>query len=369
MNATATEKKRGFMIAAVIVGVLVVIAAIALVVYVDNNRHGEERDLAKAVAAGFVEKQAQVSVEGATTATINYAEGPNNGPALLLVHGQTMQWEDYARVLPKLAERYHVFAADCFGHGESSHDQELYSCQAIGETLKTFAAQKIGGSYIASGQSSGGIIAAWLAANDANHVTACVLEDPPFFRVTPEEMQREPGSFAWKDGFEVMHAFLQQDEVADLSVYYAQHSYLFGLFGGLQPKIADWTAQERAANPSAHLTLAWVPHDWVRGMYFHDDFDPLFSETFYDGSWFDGVDQADLLSRITCPTVYLKAKTNYGEDGTLFAANSDDDAAHVQELLVDCEAITIESGHDIHYERPDDFVAAVDQAASSRSIS
>ena len=30
----------------------------------------------------------------------------------------------------------------------------------------------------------------------------------------------------------------------------------------------------------------------VRGLYFYDDFDVRFSETFYDGTWFDGIDQA-----------------------------------------------------------------------------
>ena len=44
----------------------------------------------------------------------------------------------------------------------------------------------------------------------------------------------------------------------------------------MQSKIAEWTAAERAANPDAHLTLAWVPHDWVRGLYFYDDFDVRF---------------------------------------------------------------------------------------------
>ncbi|MGJ0766104.1 alpha/beta fold hydrolase [Eggerthella lenta] len=198
-------------------------------------------------------------------------------------------------------------------------------------------------------------------------MTACVLEDPPFFRVTPVEMQQEPGCFAWKDGFMVTHAFLRQGDVADPTVYYAQHSYLFSLFGGLQPKIAEWTAQERSANPDAHLTLAWVPHDWVRGLYFYDDFDVRFSETFYDGTWFDGIDQADLLRCITCPAVYLKAKTNYGEDGTLLAANSDEDAARVQQLVAVCETVVVESGHDIHYERPKTFADAVDRAASVAS--
>ncbi len=80
------------------------------------------------------------------------------------------------------------------------------------------------------------------------------------------------------------------------------------------------TVGERAANPDAHLTLAWVPHDRVRGLYFYDDFDVRFAETFHDGSWFAGVDQADLLSRIACPALYLKAKTKYGEGG-LFAGS------------------------------------------------
>ena len=227
--------KKAGMIAGIAIAALALAAGIALAVYVDNNRHGEERDLARAHAAGFEEKQVQVSIAIAGDATLNYAEGPDNGPALVLVHGQDMQWEDYARVLPDLAKRYHVFAVDCFGHGESSHDPALYSCEAIGQAVKAFAAQEVGGAYLVSGHSSGGIVAAWLAANDVEHVTACVLEDPPFFRVTPEEMQAPPGCFVWKDAFEVIHAYLNQEDAVDPAVYYAQHSYLFGLFGGLQP--------------------------------------------------------------------------------------------------------------------------------------
>lgn len=355
---TRVGKKAGM---AVGIGVAVVVLAvgIALALYADRNRNGEARDLERAFSAGFVENRVALD----SGAMLSYGEGPDNGPALVLVHGQGMQWEDYARVLPDLAKRYHVFAIDCFGHGESEHDLTLYSCKAIGQAVKEFATQKIGGPYLVSGHSSGGIVAAWLAANDADRVTGCVLEDPPLFHVTPEEMQAPPGCFVWKDGFEVMHAFLNQDEVADPAVYYAQHSYLFGLFGGLQPKIAEWTAAERAAHPDAHVALTWVPHDWVRGMYFYDDFDPLFSETFYDGTWLAGVDQADMLARITCPTVYLKAATNYGADGLLYAANSDEDAARVQKLVADCETSIVKSGHDIHYEHPREFVDAVARVA------
>ena len=65
--------------------------------------------------------------------------------------------------------------------------------------------------------------------------------------------------------------------------------------------------------------------------------------------------------------MYLKAKTNYGEDGTLLAANSDEDAARVQQLVAVCETVVVESGHDIHYEHPDAFAKAVNEAAGKSS--
>lgn len=348
------------MMIGITVAAVLIVGAVALALYVDNNRNGEARLIKKAYAAGYTEKQAEID-----STTMNYAEGPNNGPALLLIHGQSMEWEDYARVLPDLAKTYHVFAIDCFGHGESTHDPSLYTCAAQGQASISFAREIIGSEYLVSGLSSGGIIAAWIAANDTAYVQACILEDPPLFRVTPEQMQEEPGTFVWRDGFEITHAFLEQDEIDDLAVYYAQHSYLFSLFGGLQSKIAEWTEQERATNTESHVTLDWVPHDWVRGMYYYDDFDPRFSEAFYQGAWLAGIDQAQMLAAITCPTIYLKAETQYGEDGTLFAANTDEDAARVGDSIRNCETISLKSGHDIHYEHPDIFIDAIHRAASN----
>ncbi len=138
--------KKALKIACAVAGALVVVAGVSVGVYCDNNLHAEERLIARALDAGFQEKQA--TVDGAT---VNYAEGPDNGPALVLVHGQGMEWEDYASVLPELSKCYHVSAVDCFGHGESAHDPSLYTCSANGDALIAFAGQVIGGDYIASG--------------------------------------------------------------------------------------------------------------------------------------------------------------------------------------------------------------------------
>lgn len=58
---------------------------------------------------------------------ISYLEGPDNGEALLLIHGQMVAKEDYAKVLPELSKHFHVFAVDCYGHGKSSKIPKKYN--------------------------------------------------------------------------------------------------------------------------------------------------------------------------------------------------------------------------------------------------
>lgn len=350
--------QKAFKVSGIALAAVSAFAAGAILIYRDNNLHAEERLIAKTYEVGFCEKKAEVD-----GSTINYVEGPSNGPALMLIHGQGVEWEDYASVLPELAKRYHVFAIDCFGHGESAHDPALYSCAENGNKLIAFAAQVIGEDYVISGHSSGGILAAYVASNDHEHVSACMLEDPPLFRVTPEEAQEGAGTFAWYDGYTIAHSFLQQNEVTAYPAWYASHSYLFGLFGGLQKLLAQQTATFCTEHPHEHVTNAWVPCAWTRGMYFMDDWDPRFGDAFYDGSWMAGIDQEGMLRQIECPVVFLKAKTNYGKDGVLYAATSVEDGKRVQQTIPHCETIEIKSGHDIHSEHPDAFIEAVDRAA------
>ncbi|MBQ9002796.1 MAG: alpha/beta hydrolase, partial [Eggerthellaceae bacterium] len=65
------------------------------------------------------------------------------------------------------------------------------------------------------------------------------------------------------------------------------------------------------------------------------------------------------LQQVEGPVVYLKATTRYGDDGVRYAATTYDDDARVRDCLADCECVEIDSGHDIHVERPDVFSEAV----------
>ncbi|WP_302049818.1 hypothetical protein [Desulfosporosinus nitroreducens] len=60
----------------------------------------------------------------------------------------------------------------------------------------------------------------------------------------------------------------------------------------------------------------------------------------YTGSWFEGLDQEKTLSQINYPSVYIKAATQYGKDGVLYAANSDEDAEKVHSLIKENEMTT-----------------------------
>lgn len=337
------------MIILIILAIFIIGIALAVGIYVHNNLHYDEKPLKKAYTAGYVEKT--VTLEDGSE--LNYAEGPDNGAALLLIHGQGMSWEDYSRVLPDLAASYHVYAVDCYGHGKSSHDATKYSCVVMGKNFVWFIENVMKEQCVVSGHSSGGILAAWIASNAPKDVLGLVLEDPPFFSVEPDEMQN---TFVWLDSFQVNHDFLNQSEVKDSDVYYFQHSYFWGLWGGLQQAVAKSAVKYKAQHPGKSIKLWYIPCGWIHGTLYFNEFDPQFAETFYNGSWLSGVSQEEILKGINCPSIYIKAATLYGKDGVLYAANTDEDAKLVHSLVQGNEMITIKSGHDIHFEHSIEFL-------------
>lgn len=335
---------------------LLLLICLAIVAFAYRNLHYDESDLKKVRKAGFTEKQ--VTLENGTV--LNYVESPDeqgDKTALLLIHGQGMAWEDYARVLPELSQKYHIYAIDCHGHGSSSHDPSFYTCKAMTEDFICFIEKVIGGPCVVSGHSSGGILAAAVAAYSPENVTGLVLEDPPFFSVLPEEMQN---TFVWKDGFEVVHNFLNQTEEQYYIPYYFENGYFWKLFQGLEKFPAETAKKYSGKNEKECKKIWYMPYGWVHGLLYMDEYDHAFSETFYDGSWFQGVSQEEILQKIQCPTVYIKAKTSYGEDGVLYAANKDEDAKRVLDLVENCEFMeTDTSDHDIHFKYPNKFIEAV----------
>ena len=307
--------------------------------------------------AGFVEK----TVTLPNGVTLNYGEGAENGkPPLLLIHGQTGAWQDYASVLPQLQQYYHVFAVDCHGHGKSDRTPQRYKAKWIGEDFAWFIQNVMGAPAVVSGHSSGGLLTAWLAANAPEQVAGVVLEDPPFFSTVPGG--RWESSFAYVDTYEPMHRFLNQTAEKDWVLYYLEHC-AWGKFVGEKGMngMLKYGRKYRAKHPDKPLHFFFLPDSINRMFWFMDQYDLRFGDAFYDSSWFEDFDQEDALRRVLCPAVLIHTNWSIDENGVLMAAMSGEDAEHANALMKASEIVDIPSGHDSHVEKPEAFLTAFDR--------
>ena len=329
----------------------ILLAALMLGRVFYRNMHYDRFTGAFLQRAAMVEKQVCLP-DGSV---LNYGEGPDNGPPLLLIHGQMVTWEDYAPVLPALTKRFHVYAVDCYGHGESSYLPNLYTITAIGGALRWFLEHVIQAKAYVSGLSSGGILAAWLAAYAQEHHLGAVLEDPPMFST---EAERCPDAFAWVDGFQTIHRFLQQTAETNYTRYYLGHSAMARVVGKPWDKMKVAALRYLQKHPGKPLRLFFLPpavnkmFDLISGPY-----DLRFGDTFYDCSWFDGLDREQMLASIQVPTTIIHTNWSYFEGHILMAAMNAEDAQRLQNLIPNSKLLKVDSGHDFHQEKPRDFEA------------
>lgn len=328
--------------------VLVLLAGAAFGAYVFNNLTYYDRAMAKVKRAGFVEKD--VTINGSK---IHYAEGPANGPKLLLIHGQMMDWTNYARVLPDLAEEYHVFVVDCYGHGKSEKDPEKYSAEAMGRDLAQFIQEVIREPVVVSGHSSGGLLAVWLTAHHPEQIRGAVFEDPPLFTTL---FPRAKKTFNYVDLSTACHRFLQQREERDFTLFYVKNSQLLKLFRDARPGLIRYAENYRKKHGDRPLRYWFMPPVMNEGFRTLPAYDPRFGVTFYDGSWNRGFDHAEALKKIDKPTVLILAHWSYDENGILLAAMDERDARRAHALIKNNELIKVDSGHGFHFEKPREFV-------------
>lgn len=111
--------------------------------------------------------------------SLNLAEGPANGPLLLLLHGFTNRWQVFHSILPELTPQWHIAAFDFRGHGQSGR-VSCYSADGFYRdgvaVLEYFASEPA----VLLGHSMGGSIALHLAQNFPQKVRAVVTGDTSF---------------------------------------------------------------------------------------------------------------------------------------------------------------------------------------------
>jgi len=298
------------------------------------NAFGPHRPEATYVAHAFPEQTFDTG-----QVSLNYAvAGSENKPALLLIPGQSESWWGYEQAMPLLAEHFQTFAVDLRGQGRSSRTPGRYTLDNMGNDLVRFLDGVIGRPAIASGLSSGGVLAAWLSAfAKPGQVRGAHYEDPPLF------------------ASEVNPACGQSLRQAVGPIFALWSKYL-----GDQWSIGDWDGMVSAAPRELPAWLAALfsaaagsqPPQNLK------EYDPEWARAFWSGTVAASCDHASMLSRVKVPVLLTHHFRRVDEGtGALMGALSDLQAAHARALIagtgtpVDYQSFPT-VGHSMHGQDP-----------------
>ena len=110
---------------------------------------------------------------------INYAQGLDNGPPFVVLHGGSARWQYSANLLEALALDWHVFAPDFRGHGKSGHVKARYLLQDYVGDIASFLSEVVKDRAVIYGHSLGGEVAVMLAALHPGLPRAIIVGDAP----------------------------------------------------------------------------------------------------------------------------------------------------------------------------------------------
>ena len=316
--------------------------------------------------ADFTEQQCDTG-----HAKINYIVGPNRGPALVLIPAQTGTWESYRKVLVPLSQKFQVFAIDVRGHGKSSWTPGEYNWKHIGGDMKAFLQKAVRRPAIVSGNSSGGLIALWCAANLPELTAGAILEDAPVFSA---EMPRfkDQDKFVYK-GLEHTVEMLGDLKNRDLANYFkgqempvSEHR-VKRMPSGVVAFFSKLIKEAQAKHPGEPVQIEkWYAPLTLRILFKSlSQFDPDFARAFVDGRMYEGLDHAEALSRVTCPLLVLHANWHRYPNYGLVGAMDDADAARIKEIVPHSQYRKIPANHVIHMYKPKQFIQAVEDFAKT----
>ncbi len=301
---------------------------------------------------------------------INYVEGPKNGLPLVLIPGQGGDWKTYEKVLPLLSENFHVFAVDVRGHGKSDWTTGEYTFNSIGRDMTAFLDTAVGQPAIISGNSSGGLIALWLAANRPDLVKGIIMEDAPLFSSEWPRIKEDNYVYRVLEvTVEMSRELKESRSIGGLARAFmkVKRPVEGGKFRGVPRSAAYFMSflirasqKLRSGNPSLPGRFGRITDVLVT-------FDADFSQAFLDGRIYEGLDHADALRRAGCPMLLLHANWLRHPEYGLVGAMDDNDAARAREIAPEMYFKRIDSDHVIHSHNPELFVEEVEGFAANLS--
>lgn len=250
---------------------------------------------------------------------LNIAEGPDNGPPLLLLHGASGWWRTWQPVWPVLAGRFHLFAPDLRGSGKSARTPGAYGVMDMAHDVASLLDARISEPLHVVGHSFGGHVGLALTGLHPAQMLTLTLEDIPL--VLDEANRIAPRSAG--PGFESLLEFLDGAPSLETIQTYIRR---------LDPQHAPDRRSARAD------CLSLLDPDVIR--------------VYIEGTPFAGYDPHALIEALNIPSLLVEADPEAGTRiGEGVGARAGEVNPQLRRIMIDG------AGHGVHTDAPETFTA------------
>lgn len=257
---------------------------------------------------------------------IHYLEGPQNGPALVLLHGTARDWNSFSVLVPELASRFHLFIVDLRGHRASGRARQGYRISNYAADISAFLQKLSPQGAAIFGHSLGGMVGMYAAGSGQCQINALIVGDS---MISPENLVRSPYHSLFSQLKKLIQRGGSSEELArgigTITIRlpgFDETLRLDELAGNTPSVLFEWARSAKCTDPDA-LAMS------------------------LDGSAFQGWEPQEILPRISCPVLWLQANPK------MDALLTDSDVALALRLVPRAEHIKFPLlGHALFMQQP-----------------
>ncbi len=256
---------------------------------------------------------------------LNYAVSPHDAPALVMLHGVTRRWQTFLPLWSSLASRWQLSAIDFRGHGSSDNFNGGYRVCDYAEDVIAFIDSQLDRPFVLYGHSLGAMVAAEVAGNRSDRISAVVLEDPPLHTMGQRIAKTPFLSF-----FQALQTLAGDTRGVAVIAGELSDAMIHDPVRATRTRLGDLRDE---------ASLRFMAGCLKR-------LDPAVLEPIVQGQWLEAFDVQSVFSRVQCPCLLIQADPAAG--GMLM----DNDADSLGTWLADPVRVKFHgSGHLVHWNK------------------
>ncbi|QDV18125.1 Tropinesterase [Gimesia panareensis] len=253
---------------------------------------------------------------------LNYVISPETATPLILLHGVTRRWQSFLPLMGPLSVHRQLIVPDLRGHGLSSRPESGYLVRDYAADITAFI-QDRDQPVALYGHSLGALVAAAVAVEIPEQVTAIILEDPPF-----NTMNENIAATTFHSFFKAMQTFAgDQRSIHEIARDLAEVR-LYNPDNGAEYRLGDLRD-----GVSLRFTAGCL-----------QQLDPAVLLPIVEGRWLEGYVTESVFRQLSCPALLIQA------DATAGGMLPDDDADQLDSWSDSLTRIKVPgAGHLVHW--------------------